>query len=351
MTDEIQNASVSKIKGLLDLILHHGLEGLGPLADAESLAQEYLSNESFTSNKERIDSLIKWEATKNFSAGFFSGLGGISTMALSIPASIVASWVIQTRLAGAIAVIQGYDLEDEKVKSFVLLSILGESGMEILKSTGTTAAGNLIASALKNISPQIITEINKKVGFALLARGSEKGVVNIMKAVPVAGGVISGVVDAVSSVIVGLTAKKIFMIKGGDQIDDNHIYNIRLSSEQLSTIIKSQAPEIKSLKIPRDNILEFNVKGLPFSIVFSFLAYNEGFIRLKIENNFIVRGFVQKVLDHHLKNAGDLINGIILHKEDRISIHIDSVLKGGGLGNLEIDDIQIKKNELRIKLS
>jgi hypothetical protein len=53
--------------------------------------------------------------------------------------------------------------------------------------------------------------LNKAVGFRLVTKFGEKGVVNLGKAVPLVGGFIGGAVDGIGTNIVGKTVKKVFI--------------------------------------------------------------------------------------------------------------------------------------------
>ena len=57
----------------------------------------------------------------------------------------------------------------------------------------------------------MITQINQKVGFRLLTKFGEKGVINIGKAIPLLGGVVGGAFDSVTTNTIGNTAKTIFI--------------------------------------------------------------------------------------------------------------------------------------------
>lgn len=63
---------------------------------------------------------------------------------------------------------------------------------------------------IKRISFEVIKEINKKVGFRLVTKFGNKGIVNLGKCVPLLGGLIGGTVDAAGTVTIGKTAKKVF---------------------------------------------------------------------------------------------------------------------------------------------
>ncbi len=113
-------------------------------------------------------------------------------------------------MAGAIARIYGHRLDSDRVRTLVLVSLLGDAGKEVLKQAGIKVAQKLGENLIKQIPGKVLIEINKKVGFRLLTKAGERGVVNFMKGVPVLGGVVGGVVDAASCRIVGGTAQSLF---------------------------------------------------------------------------------------------------------------------------------------------
>ena len=73
MTKEITDSAALKVvKWLAD----KGLNGVPPLSSAQDLSLEYKIDTSYENDDERVDSLINWETSKNFTSGFLSGLGG-----------------------------------------------------------------------------------------------------------------------------------------------------------------------------------------------------------------------------------------------------------------------------------
>jgi EcsC family protein len=200
-------AAANKLVGYL---LSRGISGVPPLSSAQDLATEYLIDQSYVDNDERVDSLINWETTKNFTSGFISGLGGIVTLPISIPAALGASWLIQARMAGAIARIYGHKLTDDRVRTMILLCLAGDAAKEAVKSTGINLGQKLTERAIAQIPGRALIEINKLIGFRLLTKAGERGVVNFSKAVPLVGGVVGGAFDGVVCRMVGRTAKGLF---------------------------------------------------------------------------------------------------------------------------------------------
>lgn len=202
-----ENAAVQ----LINWITERAIDGIPPLCSAENLALEYLIDTSYPDAEERIESLINWETSKNFTSGFITGLGGILAMPVSVPASMGASWVIQARMAAAIAKVAGHDIKSDRVKTFVLITLLGDACKDVLKDVGIKVGRGFANAALKKVPGKVLIEINKKVGFRLLTKAGEKGALNLVKMVPLAGGFIGGAFDAAACRIVGKQAKNIFM--------------------------------------------------------------------------------------------------------------------------------------------
>lgn len=195
---------------LVNWIVDSAIEGVPPLSSAYDLAQEYLIDTSYPDNHERVASLINWETSKNFTTGFVTGLGGLLTLPVAVPTALGASWVIQARMSGAIAVIHGHDLKQDRIRTLVLLSIVGDSVKEVLKEAGVKIGRKLTERAVMAVPGKLLIEINKKVGFRLITKAGEKGVINLIKAVPIAGGCVSGAFDAYTCRIVGKVAHDLF---------------------------------------------------------------------------------------------------------------------------------------------
>jgi uncharacterized protein (DUF697 family) len=195
---------------LVKYLLEKGLGGAGPLSSARDLADEYLIDQGYATDDQRVDRLVKWEMSKNFTTGFVTGLGGVITLSIGIPSALVASWLIQARMAGAIARIYGHDLSEERVRTMILLSLAGDVAKDAMKDLGIDLGGKLPHQGMKLVPGRALVEINKRIGFKLLTRAGSRGVAQFPKVIPVVGGVVGGAFDAVVCRMVGRTAKALF---------------------------------------------------------------------------------------------------------------------------------------------
>jgi hypothetical protein len=213
----MQPRELPETQGALTLVKRvseQAITGLGPLKSAEELAEEYMNDNAYSDKAARIQALIRWESSKSFSTGFITGLGGFSTLPAAIPASLGASWVVQARLAAAIARIHGHDLSEDRIRTLVMLSLIGNAAKDELKWVGIRLGNQLATRAIRQISGRMLVEINRRVGFRMLAKAGEKGVLNLSRLVPVAGGLVGGTFDAVACRAVGHMADTLFATPG-----------------------------------------------------------------------------------------------------------------------------------------
>jgi hypothetical protein len=197
------------IKATLEWIADAGINGLGVLPSAEQVAADRLSKAA--SIEDAINSVIAWRTTYAAGTGFITGLGGIAAMPITIPVGLAASYALGANTAAAIAHLRGYDIYSEQVRTMVLLCLIGEAGEEILKTAGITIGTKVCQNLIKQIPGKVLIEINKKIGFRLITKAGEKGVINIMKMLPLVGGVVGGTFDGIFVNSCGKTAKKVFV--------------------------------------------------------------------------------------------------------------------------------------------
>jgi len=197
----------------LDWAVDSALSGIPGMISATELAQEYLSDSRFTTSDERVNSLIRWHALKNGGLGVISGaLGVINTPAAlgSIAASLGASWLIQARLAGAIALIYGHNLESDRVRTAIMWVVLGDSANAAISTTGKSVAEAAARVGIKRIPNGSIKNINKLLGRRVITKFGEKGIVNLGRLIPLVGAVVGGAVDGGGCYVVGKAAKLAF---------------------------------------------------------------------------------------------------------------------------------------------
>ena len=198
----------SKIMEVLDWSYEKAVDGLPGMETAQELANKYLNR--YNSTDEAIDKFIKWQQAKCATSGFLTGLGGIITLPVAIPANISSVIYVQTRMVAAIAHMRGFDLKDDQVRTLVYVALTGQSAADILKQAGIKFGTKMSTVLIKKIPFEVIKQINKAVGFRLVTKFGQTGVINLGKGIPFVGGIIGGTVDAVGTSTIGKTAKRVF---------------------------------------------------------------------------------------------------------------------------------------------
>ena len=193
----------------LDYVYGLAVNGVPGLDSAEDMANDYLKQNGTL--REKANSLIRWQNTKATTSGFLSGLGGFITMPILIPANIASVLYVQVRMIAAIAIIGGYNVKDDKVKSLVYACMAGNTAKDILKEVGIKVGTKLSQTLIEKISFEVIKKINQAVGFRLLTKFGSTGVVNLGKALPLVGGVIGGAFDGITTNIIGNVARDTFI--------------------------------------------------------------------------------------------------------------------------------------------
>jgi hypothetical protein len=192
----------------MDYCYDKAVNGLSGFETAEQIAQHYMDDES--SMDDRVHKLIRWQIARAATSGFVTGLGGILTLPIAVPANISSVLYIQIRMIAAIAFLAGYNLRDDKVRSLVYLCLCGNDAKKVINQIGIQTGTNMSTTTLVQISAANITRIKGAVSIYLLRKLGQTGAASLGKAIPLLGGIIGGTIDSISTQKIGTAAMKIF---------------------------------------------------------------------------------------------------------------------------------------------
>jgi len=198
-----------QVMELLDKCYQGAISGIPGSKPCGDLAEEYLNR--YPDRKTAAQKLIDVQVAKCATSGFVTGLGGIFSLPVAIPANVASVLYVQMRMIAALAVMGGYDLQDDEVQTLVYLSLVKSSVADVCKSAGVRVANKVTLNMLKKLPGTVLTKINQKVGFRLITKFGEKGVINLVKLVPVAGGIVGGGVDLVGTRLIANRAYRSFL--------------------------------------------------------------------------------------------------------------------------------------------
>ena len=201
-----------QVMELLDKLYDKSTQGIPKVSPPiENLAADYLGKHKDVESAAK--SFINYQIAKCTTSGFITGLGGLITLPVAIPANVASVMYVQMRMIACLAYMGGFDTDSDQVQTLVYACLAGISIDQLVKQVGIKLGVKLTTSMVKKIPGKVLTKINQKVGFRFLTKFGTKGLINIGKMVPIVGGVIGGGFDLLETKIIADRAYKMF-IKG-----------------------------------------------------------------------------------------------------------------------------------------
>lgn len=179
---------------LVATLLNTGIDGVGPLGSAAEAAAAARTAAGDTEGA--IDKVVRSAVVGGGLGGFVTGLGGFVTMPVALPVNVLEFYVQATRMVGSIASLRGYDLTDTRVRTAVLLTLVGSDADDVLSQAGLSTGGGRVATmALRRMPPSAMMVVNKAVAFRLLRGVGGTVFRRLGRGVPVVGGVVGAGFD------------------------------------------------------------------------------------------------------------------------------------------------------------
>lgn len=199
-----------KAADILDAIYQKALDGIPKVSRSiEDLADDYTNK--FDTPERAAKELVKYQVFKCGTSGFLTGLGGLITLPVAVPANIGSVLYVQMRMVAAIAKIGNYDVYSDQVQTLVYMCLTGSAITDVVKRAGIKVGEKALTAALKKLPGAALIKINQRIGFRLITKFGEKGVINLGKMIPLAGGVIGGAFDVASTSIIAKNAVRLFI--------------------------------------------------------------------------------------------------------------------------------------------
>lgn len=124
------------------------------------------------------------------------------SLPITLPANAVSSLFIQMRLVATIAILQGHDVRDERIKLLMYFSLC--------VMTGKAELQQFCLNALMKQSSEIIQQMSLSITKQLIAALGAKHAVKLIKVIPLLGGIKGAVIDRVITCKIGQFAKQQF---------------------------------------------------------------------------------------------------------------------------------------------
>ena len=181
--DMAPGAAVSMLRSILGF----AIDGASSLPGARQAAGKTLTDGDV---EQAINSLVNQHIAMAGAQGFVSNLGGVVTLAVTIPANISGVAIVQARMVATIAHLRGYDLDDQRVRTAILATLMGQREVD-----------SLIHEEKLPTTP---------MGIATAPVAGKKLPVFVSKRVPVLGGGVGATTDGFTTWSVARYARKQF---------------------------------------------------------------------------------------------------------------------------------------------
>lgn len=210
MGNEFTSLNQEIILKSLDWAYSKAINGVPGLDSAQDIANDVSQREGTLIDK--VNSLIKWQNAKAGTSGFVTGLGGLLSLPITLPVNITSVMYVQIRMVTAIAIMGGYNVKDDRIRTLVYSCIAANTVAEVAKDFGLSLSNKLLIKAIEKIPTEVIKRINQAIGFKLLTKFGQKGVVNLGKTIPFIGGIINATLDVVATNTIGNIARDTFIL-------------------------------------------------------------------------------------------------------------------------------------------
>ena len=204
---------------LLDKLYAQCLDGIPKVSPPISeLANDYL--EKHGSVYTAANSFVDYQVAKCTTSGFLTGIGGLITLPVAIPANISSVLYVQMRMIACLAYMGGYDVGSDQVQTLVYACLAGVAVNQLLKQAGIQFGNKFAVAMVRKIPGSVLTKINQKIGFRFITKFGSTGIINLGKAIPFVGGVIGGGMDFAETRVIADRAYKLFIMGDLHALDE-----------------------------------------------------------------------------------------------------------------------------------
>ena len=189
--------------GALRQLLEIAIDGYGRLPSARSAAARHLQKQAGSAD-EAISSIIDHHVRLASAQGFVTNIGGLAMLPIAIPANITGVATVQVRMVAAIAHLRGYDLNDNRVRTALVMCLMGGEQVAEHIAEGTLPTSPLAVATAPIFDPELDRLVAEEVLTDLAARiGGKNVALAIVKRVPLMGGGVSAVMDGIATYQIG----------------------------------------------------------------------------------------------------------------------------------------------------
>ena len=188
--------------------LHRAIHGIGPLPPAAVAAHRQLKEQKGDVDRaihEVIENHVRYAGAQ----GFVTNLGGLATMAFTVPTNISGLALVECRMIAGIAHLRGYDLGDPRVRNAVLVCLLGEESVRDLVAARKLPAPPMALATAPAHDPTLDRVISAEVAADLVQKVAGKKLAGtVARRIPLVGGLVGMGADGYATWRIGRYADR-----------------------------------------------------------------------------------------------------------------------------------------------
>lgn len=197
---------------LLRNLLEVAINGTSTVPGAKATAAKHLVKRN--SVEEALESLVINHVGLAGAQGFVTSLGGLPTIAVTLPANIAGLAIVQIRLIACIAHLRGYDINTPQVRTAMILCLMGRDGTQKLVDSGDLPTTPLAIATAPVFDATLDQLVSEKVLGELVSRiGGRRASLLFARRVPLLGGGVGATMDGLSTIEIGGYARGVFVTR------------------------------------------------------------------------------------------------------------------------------------------
>lgn len=179
------------------------IDGQGRFPGARATAAKHLQRHKGSVDA-AIEALINSHVRLGTGQGFVTNVGGLAVLPIAVPANLVGIAVVQFRMIAGIAHLHGYDLDDPRVRTAVMMCLLGGEQIGRRVANGRLPSTPLAVATAPVFDPKLEARVCEVVISNLFGRIGGKHLPLLMsRRIPLVGGGVGAVVDGMATYQLG----------------------------------------------------------------------------------------------------------------------------------------------------
>ena len=175
-------------------LIDRAIDGVGQFSSAKAVAARHLQRRG--DSETAVEAVVRYHLALAAAQGTVTNIGGGLAILIGAPANITGLITVQIRMVACIAHLNGYDVDDRRVRTAVAMCLLGEQELERQIADRRLPSTPLAVATSSVHDPELHEAVADRILRQILTESAGKGFVStIARGTPIIGGGVGGVAD------------------------------------------------------------------------------------------------------------------------------------------------------------